>query len=192
MFANLLIILASSLVVIAIFRRLKLPPVLGYLCVGLFVGPTALDWVNESEELPDLAEMGVVFLLFSLGLEFSLSKMLALRQVVFGLGSLQVICTSILLAGLLALLGMPSNAALLLGAGLALSSTAIVSKELTSLGEIFSSHGQNAIGVLLFQDVVAVLLLTLVPVFAGQSGQAWYWALPLTLGKTVILFVGLL
>ena len=192
MFANLLIILASSLVVIAFFRRLKLPPVLGYLCVGLFVGPTALDWVNESEELPDLAEMGVVFLLFSLGLEFSLSKMLALRKVVFGLGSLQVICTSLLLAGLLVLLGMQPNVALMLGAGLALSSTAIVSKELTSLGEIFSSHGQNAIGVLLFQDVVAVLLLTLVPVFAGQGGQAWYWALPLTLGKTVILFFGLL
>lgn len=192
MFANLLIILASSLVVIAIFRRLQLPPVLGYLCVGLFVGPTALDWVNESEELPDLAEMGVVFLLFSLGLEFSLSKMLALRRVVFGLGSLQVICSALLLAGLLGLLGMPAGAALLLGAGLALSSTAIVSKELTSLGEIFSSHGQNAIGVLLFQDVIAVLLLTLVPVFAGQGGQAWYWALPLTLGKTVILFIGLL
>lgn len=191
MFANLLIILASSLVVIAVFRRLQLPPVLGYLCVGLFVGPTALDWVNESEELPDLAEMGVVFLLFSLGLEFSLSKMLALRRVVFGLGSLQVICTSLLLAGMLSLLGMPSTAALLLGGGLALSSTAIVSKELTSLGEIFSSHGQNAIGVLLFQDVIAVLLLTLVPVFAGESGQAWYWALPLTLGKTVVLFVGL-
>ena len=191
MFANLLIILASSLVVIAIFRRLQLPPVLGYLCVGLFVGPTALDWVNESEELPDLAEMGVVFLLFSLGLEFSLSKMLALRRVVFGLGSLQVVCSGLLLAGLLSLLGMPATAALLLGAGLALSSTAIVSKELTSLGEIFSSHGQNAIGVLLFQDVVAVLLLTLVPVFAGQGGQAWYWALPLTLGKTVILFIGL-
>ncbi|WEJ20189.1 monovalent cation:proton antiporter-2 (CPA2) family protein [Pseudomonas sp. SD17-1] len=192
MFANLLIILASSLVVIAIFRRLQLPPVLGYLCVGLFVGPTALDWVNESEELPDLAEMGVVFLLFSLGLEFSLSKMLALRRVVFGLGSLQVICSALLLAGLLGLLGMPTGAALLLGGGLALSSTAIVSKELTSLGEIFSSHGQNAIGVLLFQDVIAVLLLTLVPVFAGQGGQAWYWALPLTLGKTVILFIGLL
>ena len=72
------------------------------------------------------------------------------------------------------------------------SSTAIVSKELTSLGEIFSSHGQNAIGVLLFQDVVAVLLLTLVPVFAGSSEHAWYWALPATLGKTVVLFVGLL
>ncbi len=192
MFANLLIILASSLVVIALFRRLQLPPVLGYLCVGLLVGPTALNWVNDSPDLPDLAELGVVFLLFSLGLEFSLPKMLALRRVVFGLGSLQVICTSLVLGGLLYAFGMSVNAAFLLGAGLALSSTAIVSKELSSLGEIFSRHGQNAIGVLLFQDVVAVLLLTLVPVFSGHSDQAWYWALPVTLGKTVILFVGLL
>lgn len=192
MFANLLIILASSLVVIALFQRLRLPPVLGYLCVGLMIGPTAFNWVNESEELPDLAELGVVFLLFSLGLEFSLSKMLALRRVVFGLGSLQVLSTGILLGTLLMLLGMATTPALLLGAGLSLSSTAIVSKELGSLGEIFSSHGQNAIAVLLFQDVVAVLLLTLVPVFAGSSEQPWYWALPVTLGKTVVLFVGLL
>ncbi|VVN65503.1 Glutathione-regulated potassium-efflux system protein KefC [Pseudomonas fluorescens] len=192
MFANLLIILASSLVVIALFQRLRLPPVLGYLCVGLMIGPTAFNWVNESEELPDLAELGVVFLLFSLGLEFSLTKMLALRHVVFRLGGLQVLVTAILLGGVLMLLGMSATPALLLGAGLSLSSTAIVSKELGSLGEIFSSHGQNAIAVLLFQDVVAVLLLTLVPVFAGNSDQPWYWALPLTLGKTIVLFVGLL
>jgi len=191
-FANLLIILASSLVVIALFRRLQLPPVLGYLSVGLLVGPTALDWVNDSPDLPDLAELGVVFLLFSLGLEFSLPKMLKLRRVVFGLGSLQVLVSTAALGGLLYAFGMSANTAFLLGAGLSLSSTAIVSKELTSLGEIFSRHGQNAIGVLLFQDVVAVLLLTLVPVFAGSSDQAWYWALPVTLGKTVILFVGLL
>ncbi|EJM07686.1 transporter, monovalent cation:proton antiporter-2 (CPA2) family [Pseudomonas sp. GM102] len=192
MFANLLIIFTSSLVVIALFQRLRLPPVLGYLCVGLMIGPTAFNWVNESEELPDLAELGVVFLLFSLGLEFSLSKMLALRQVVFGLGSLQVLGSGIVLGGLLMLFGMPTTPALLLGTGLALSSTAIVSKELSSLGELFSRHGQNAIAVLLFQDVVAVLLLTLVPVFAGNSDQVWYWALPLTLGKTIVLFVGLL
>lgn len=192
MFANLLIILASSLVVIALFQRLRLPPVLGYLCVGLMIGPTAFNWVNENEDLPDLAELGVVFLLFSLGLEFSLSKMIALRKVVFRLGGLQVLITGAILGGVMMSLGMPTTAALLLGAGLALSSTAIVSKELGSLGEIFSSHGQNAIAVLLFQDVVAVLLLTLVPVFAGSSDQAWYWALPLTLLKTVILFIGLL
>ncbi|MFJ3368018.1 cation:proton antiporter [Pseudomonas sp. NPDC086251] len=192
MFANLLIILTSSLVVIALFQRLRLPPVLGYLCVGLMVGPTAFNWINESEALPYLAELGVVFLLFSLGLEFSLSKMLALRRVVFGLGSLQVLSTGLLLGALLMLFGMATTPALLLGAGLSLSSTAIVSKELGSLGEIFSTHGQNAIAVLLFQDVVAVLLLTLVPVFAGNSDQPWYWALPVTLGKTAVLFAGLL
>ncbi|KPH02182.1 sodium:proton antiporter [Pseudomonas sp. RIT-PI-q] len=192
MFANLLIILTSSLVVIALFQRLRLPPVLGYLCVGLMVGPTAFNWINESEALPYLAELGVVFLLFSLGLEFSLSKMLALRRVVFGLGSLQVLSTGLLLGAILMLLGMATTPALLLGAGLSLSSTAIVSKELGSLGEIFSTHGQNAIAVLLFQDVVAVLLLTLVPVFAGNSDQPWYWALPVTLGKTAVLFAGLL
>ena len=174
MFANLLIILASSLVVIALFRRLKLPPVLGYLCVGLMIGPTALDWVHETADLPDLAELGVVFLLFSLGLEFSLPKMLKLRRVVFGLGTLQVLVTTAVLGSLLYAFGMSASTAFMLGAGLSLSSTAIVSKELTSLGEIFSTHGQNAIGVLLFQDVVAVLLLTLVPVFAGSSNQAWY------------------
>ncbi|WLH33993.1 monovalent cation:proton antiporter-2 (CPA2) family protein [Pseudomonas sp. FP2196] len=192
MFANLLIILASSLVMIALFRRLRLPPVLGYLCVGLLVGPTAFNWVNESENLPDVAELGVVFLLFSLGLEFSLSKMIALRKVVFRLGSQQVLISTAILGSLLMLLGMPLTPALLLGAGLSLSSTAIVTKELSSLGEVFSSHGQNAVGVLLFQDVVAVLLLTLVPVFAGSSDQVWYWALPLTLAKTVVLFFGLL
>ena len=191
MFVSLIIILTSSLVVISLFYRLRLPPVLGYLFVGLIVGPKAFGWVDDSDALPLLAELGVVFLLFSLGLEFSLSKMIALRQVVFGLGSLQVLVSGAVLGALLMLAGVPTTPALLLGGGLALSSTAIVSKELTSLGEIFSSHGQNAIGVLLFQDVVAVLLLTLVPVFAGTSDQAWYWALPLTLGKTVVLFFGL-
>ncbi|MEJ5057032.1 MULTISPECIES: cation:proton antiporter [unclassified Pseudomonas] len=191
MFATLLIIFVSSLVIIALFQRLRLPPVLGYLCVGLVIGPKAFDWVSDSDALPLLAEMGVVFLLFSLGLEFSLTKMIALRRVVFGLGTLQVVTSGLLLGAALMIMGMPATSAFLLGGGLALSSTAIVSKELTSLGEIFSSHGQNAIGVLLFQDVVAVLLLTLVPVFAGTSDQAWYWALPLTLGKTLVLFVGL-
>ena len=192
MFVNLLIILAASLLVIAAFRPFKLPPLLGYMTVGLLLGPGALGWVEQHEDLPLLAEFGVVFLLFSLGLEFSLPRMLALRKVVFGLGSLQVLACSLPLAGLLALAGLSLPAALLLGGGLALSSTAIVTKELSSLGEVFSPHGQNAIGVLLFQDLVAVLLLTMIPVIAGGGEQSWYWALPLTLGKAALLFAGLL
>ncbi|SDS72128.1 monovalent cation:proton antiporter family protein [Pseudomonas oryzae] len=192
MFVNLLIILAASLLVIAAFRPFKLPPLLGYMTVGLALGPGGLGWVEQHEDLPLLAEFGVVFLLFSLGLEFSLPRMLALRKVVFGLGSLQVIACSLPLAGLLTLAGLDLPAALLLGGGLALSSTAIVTKELSSLGEVFSPHGQNAIGVLLFQDLVAVLLLTMIPVIAGDSEQVWYFALPITLGKAALLFAALL
>ena len=192
MFVNLLIILAASLLVIAAFRPFKLPPLLGYMTVGLALGPGGLGWVEQHEDLPLLAEFGVVFLLFSLGLEFSLPRMLALRKVVFGLGSLQVLACSLPLAGLLTLAGLSTPAALLIGGGLALSSTAIVTKELSSLGEVFSPHGQNAVGVLLFQDLVAVLLLTMIPVIAGGSDQAWYWALPITLGKAALLFAGLL
>lgn len=192
MFANLLMILSASLVVIALFRRLSLPPVLGYLCVGLLIGPNAFNWISDAAALPHLAEFGVVFLLFTLGLEFSLPRMLALRHVVFGLGSLQVLCTGGLLGALLGWFGIALPVALVLGAGLALSSTAIVSKELTSLGEIFSRHGQNAIGVLIFQDLVAVLLLTLLPALTTQNSGHWYIELTLTLGKAGLLFLGLL
>lgn len=192
LFANLLIILTASLVVIALFRRLRLPAVLGYLCVGLLIGPNAFNWVNHSADLPHLAELGVVFLLFTLGLEFSLPRMLALRHVVFALGGLQVLVSTAVLGGLLFCFGLPLAVALVLGAGLALSSTAIVSRELSSLGEIFSRHGQNAIGVLLFQDLVAVLLLTLLPALTADSSGVWYVELGLTLGKAVLLFIGLL
>ena len=192
MFTDLLVILACSLLVIALFRRLRLPAVLGYLCVGLLVGPAALNWIRPSNDLPHLAELGVVFLLFTLGLEFSLPRMLALRNTVFGLGSAQVILCGAALGTVLWLTGSSLTAAVLLGLGLALSSTAIVGKELVSLGEVFSSHGQNAMGVLLLQDLAAVLLLTLVPVLAGNSAEPWYVSMPWTLGKALLLFFGLL
>ncbi|MFG0380560.1 cation:proton antiporter [Pseudomonas sp. zbq_18] len=192
MFTDLLIILACSLLIIALFRRLSLPAVLGYLCVGLLVGPAALDWISSSKDLPHLAELGVVFLLFTLGLEFSLPRMLALRNTVFGLGSAQVALCGAALGGALWLSGIAPTTAALLGLGLALSSTAIVGKELVSLGEVFSDHGQNAMGVLLLQDLVAVMLLTLVPTLAGGNEAPWYWSIPWTLGKALLLFFGLL
>jgi CPA2 family monovalent cation:H+ antiporter-2 len=189
LFTNLLFILTASLAVISIFHRIGLPPILGYLCVGLLCGPSAFGWINNfSTDQPYLSEMGVVFLLFTLGLEFSLPRMLAMRNLVFGLGSLQVLSCALVLTGILYAFGIDLLLAAILGSGLALSSTAIVSKELFSLGEIFSPHGRNAIAVLIFQDLVAVLLLTLLPVAAGQSDEAWYIALPMTLGKTVLLF----
>ena len=190
MFINLMLILAASLVVIALFRRIGLPPILGYLCVGLLCGPSAFGWIsNYAEDQPYLAEMGVVFLLFTLGLEFSLPRMLGMRHLVFGLGSLQVLSCALALTAVMYAFGIDLLLAGILGCGLALSSTAIVSKELFTLGEIFSPHGRNAIAVLLFQDLTAVLLLTLLPVAVGQSADIWYIALPLTLIKTLLLFV---
>ncbi|TWI55716.1 CPA2 family monovalent cation:H+ antiporter-2 [Pseudomonas duriflava] len=191
MFIDLLLMLAASLAVIALMRRIGLPALLGYLFVGLALGPNALGWVKPDESLPLIAEMGVVFLLFMLGLEFSLPRMLALRRVVFGLGSLQILLCSVPLALLLGLFGASPTTAIILGMGLSLSSTAIVTRELSTLGEVLTPHGQNTIGVLLFQDVVAVLLLTLVPVFGNDGTVVWYWALPLTLGKTALLFITL-
>lgn len=193
MFSNLLLILTASLVVIALFRHIGLPPILGYLCVGLLCGPSAFGWIsNYAGDQPYLSEMGVVFLLFTLGLEFSLPRMLAMRHLVFGLGSLQVVSSALVLTAVMHAFGIDWLMAAILGSGLALSSTAIVSKELFTLGEIFSPHGRNAIAVLLFQDLTAVLLLTLLPVAVGQSVEVWYIALPLTLGKAVLLFVVLM
>lgn len=193
MFADLLVILTASLVIIALFQRLNMPPLLGYLCVGVLINPAAFNLVQPFGPVGNqLGELGVVFLLFSLGLEFSLPRLLALRRTVFGLGSMQMLACALPLAGLFYWQQLPLGLAVVLGVGLALSSTAIVSKELTSLGELFSPHGQNAIGVLLFQDLAAVLLLTLLPLLAGTGQEAWYLALAKTLGKTLLLFFGLL
>ncbi len=193
MFADLLIIFLASLVVIAVFRRLHLPPILGYLFVGVAMGPSALGWVGGGHDLTFLAEFGVVFLLFTLGLEFSLPRMLALRSMVFGLGSMQFSLTALALFALFfATTSLSLEAAVILAGGLALSSTAIVLKELSSLSQTLTPHGQRAIGVLLFQDMVAVLLLVMVPVLGGNGETVWYIDMLWALGKTVLLFVGLL
>ncbi|MCJ8170871.1 monovalent cation:proton antiporter family protein [Atopomonas sediminilitoris] len=192
MFADLLIIFLASLAFIAVFRRLHLPPILGYLFVGVLLGPSAIGVVGGSHDLTFLAEFGVVFLLFTLGLEFSLPRMLALRSMVFGLGSMQFAFTALVLFGVLLLTSISLEAAFILATGLALSSTAIVLKELTSLGQTLTPHGQRAIGVLLFQDMVAVLLLVMIPVLGGNGEQAWYVDMLLALGKTALLFFGLM
>jgi CPA2 family monovalent cation:H+ antiporter-2 len=93
--ANIITVLFAAVVVTTVLRRLRLPPILGYLLVGMIVGPYGLDWIADSKNVVDLAEFGVVFLMFTIGLEFSLPKLIALRRSVLGLGSLQVVITSI-------------------------------------------------------------------------------------------------
>ena len=157
---QLLILLASSVLVVTVLRRLKLPPIVGYLAVGILLGPEAFSLAG-SETTKVLAEYGVVFLVFTLGLEFSYPRMLAMRWEVFGVGGAQVVLTTALIAGTSWFLGAPLLVAIVLGGALAMSSTAIVAHQLSEQMEINQPHGRLAVGILLFQDFAFVPLLAL-------------------------------
>jgi CPA2 family monovalent cation:H+ antiporter-2 len=191
---SVLILLGSAVIVVVLFRSLHLPPLLGYLLVGIAVGPFALAWIPDTEEGRNLGEFGVVFLMFSIGLEFSLAKLFQLRRAVFGLGLTQVLVT---LAGVLALAaaaGAPWQAALALGGAIAMSSTAIVLRVLAERMQLETPHGRDILGVLLFQDLAVVPLLILIPAIADGSGEL-VQRLAVALAKggavlVVVLFLG--
>ncbi|HEY1610612.1 MAG TPA: cation:proton antiporter [Paraburkholderia sp.] len=168
-----LFLLLASVVGVVLFRSLNLPPMLGYLTVGILVGPRAFGIVADPQGAQHLAEFGVVFLMFSIGLEFSLAKLRAMQRAVFGLGLLQVLGTIAVALGV-GLVAEPWvhitwQACVALGGALAMSSTAIVSKMLAERLEIESEHGRNIFGVLLFQDLAVVPLLIIIAAFGGDS-----------------------
>ena len=179
---SVLVLLASSVLAVAACRSLRLPPMIGYLVTGLALGPHALGVVAEREETHRLAEFGVVFLMFSIGLEFSLTKLKSMRRLVFGLGFAQVAATLALALAAAALFGVPWQAGLALGGIAAMSSTAIVSKLLAERGELDSAHGREVIAVLLFQDLAFVPLVVLIPQLA-QPADAIGVAVALALAK---------
>src|SRR5512146_726350 len=189
-----LVLLASSVLAVVACRSLSLPPIVGYLVTGLVLGPRALGLIEDSEETRRLAEFGVVFLMFSIGLEFSLPRLLVMRRVVFGLGLVQVSATVALCVLGSVALGGSWQAGLVLGGAAALSSTAIVSKLLAERMELDSPHGREIIGVLLFQDLAVVPLLILIPALgrpAGETGVAIALALAkATLALGVLVVIG--
>lgn len=158
---QILILLIATVAVVALARRLGLPPILGYLFVGMAVGRHALALVAETPSTHLLADIGVVFLLFTLGLEFSWPRMVAMRREVFGLGLLQVVATGTLFALLGRLAGVAWLPAITVGGAVAMSSTAIVMRQLTEQSEVNRTHGRLALAVLLFQDLAFVPLLAL-------------------------------
>ncbi len=174
-----LLLLGAAVLGVVAFRMLHLPPMLGYLVVGILIGPHGLGLAEDNETTHTLAEFGVVFLMFSIGLEFSLPKLSSMRQTVFGLGMAQVLLTiaTTMVFGWVVAYVMPQltniswKAAFALGGALAMSSTAIVSKLLTERLELESDHGRRIIGVLLFQDLALVPLLILVPALAHPRGD---------------------
>ena len=174
-----LLYLLAAVLGVAACRFLKLPPMLGYLVVGVLIGPNALALARNSESVHRLGEFGVVFLMFVIGLEFNLPKLRAMRRHVFGLGLLQVLLTVLLAsAALLALAwagaewgGAGWQTALALSGALAMSSTAIVVKLMAERLELESEHGKRIMGVLLFQDLAVVPLLVLIPALAAPIEQ---------------------
>ncbi len=189
-----LILLAVAVLVAAAARVLRLPTMIGYLVTGVAIGPFALGWIPDSPEERYLAEFGVVFLMFSIGLEFSLPRLMSMRMTVFGFGGAQVVLTIALTAGIAGLLDLPLLAAIALGGIMSMSSTAIVSKLLAERLEIQTTHGRQIFGALLFQDLAVVPLLILIPAFAKQS-DAMATELALAMLKAVVvlgflLFVG--
>lgn len=186
-----IILLAISVVAVALFRRIKLPAILAYLIVGIFLGPYATNLVQNTDTLHFLAEVGIAFLLFSLGLEFSLNKLISNRRAVVGLGSAQVAIT-LLIAGLSAwLLGSSKETAFVIGCVVALSSTAIVIKLLGEQLETDSRHGQASIAILLFQDVAVVPMLVIIPAISNHSQASFVlelsYSFAMGVGVTVIM-----
>ena len=189
-----LLLLAASVVVVALCRSARLPPILGYLIVGVALGPHALGVVPDDAATRQLAEFGIVFLMFSIGLEFSLPQLRAMRRAVFGLGFAQVAITT--LGGMVVVqaLGYDWKAGIVLGGALAMSSTAIVSKMLAERSELGTPHGRDVMGILLFQDLAVVAFLILIPSLSGTAGDPAL-ALAGALGKAavalaIILVVG--
>ncbi len=189
-----LLLLALAVLVVALFRVLSLPPILGYLLVGAAIGPHALKLLPESAGARDLAEFGVVFLMFTIGLEFSLPRLVIMKKLVFGLGLAQVLVTMLLIMPLAMWAGTSWQAALALGGALAMSSTAVASKLLVERLETNSQHGRQIMGVLLLQDLAVVPLLILVPALGGElhslPGVMALAALKGAVVLAVVLFLG--
>src|SRR5450755_1435523 len=170
---QILILLAASVLVVAGVRKLALPAILGYLVVGMLLGPHALKWAVDNETTQLLADFGVVFLVFTLGLEFSLPRLVAMRWEVLGVGGAQVLLTTALVAlGAVTLFHVPPPVAVVVGGAVAMSSTAIIISQLTEQSENNRTHGRLAVAICLFQDLSFPLLLALVSALAGGGERA--------------------
>ena len=190
-----LILLTASLLSAALVRALGLSPIIGFLLAGVIIGPHGLSLVPDSRTISQIAQFGIIFLMFTIGLEFSLSRLLADRFMVLVLGGLQVLFTASMFALLAGYAGIPLLTAITVGVALAMSSTAIVSRLLIENSEVNSIYGRTAICILLFQDLATIVFLLIMPVITNGTllSQATNVAEALALGIAVffiLLFVG--
>ncbi len=168
---EILILLCAAILIVVVFKRLHLSPVLGYLVAGGAIGPHGLAIIENVENTKHIAELGIVFLLFSIGLELTFDRLKAMRRHVFGFGTLQVLITGGLIGLIAYMLGVDAEASVIIGGGFALSSTAIVLQVLAERGEMSTQSGRLSVATLILQDLAVVPLLILVPLFAQESGS---------------------
>ncbi|MGQ0522820.1 MAG: monovalent cation:proton antiporter-2 (CPA2) family protein [Betaproteobacteria bacterium] len=166
-----LILLGAAVLVVVVCRSLGLPTLAGYLIMGAAIGPRALGLIHDTGAVSVLAEIGVAFLMFSIGLEFNLPKLRTMRRIVFGLGLAQVVATLLAVLAVAVLAGLPWQSGVALGGALAMSSTAILARLLAERLELNSEHGRRIIGILLFQDLAVVPLLVIIPALAAPPEQ---------------------
>lgn len=185
-------LMVAGAIIAYISFRLRLVPIVGFLLAGVLIGPHALGLVSNRELVDNAAEIGVILLLFTIGIEFSLEKLASIKRLIFVGGGLQVVLASLATMGLLAMFGVDWRAGLFTGFLVALSSTAIVLKVLGDRGETNSEQGQVGLGLLIFQDLAIIVMVLLVPMLSGTGGSALgiVWALGKALGIIfLVLFV---
>lgn len=189
---DVLIFLAAALVLVPLFKQLRLSPILGYLTAGVLIGPHGFALIGDTVAADRLAQFGVVFLLFMIGLELSIDRLKSLRVMVFGLGSLQVIVTAILITGVALTGGLKLEVAAVIGAGLALSSTAFVLQSLTERNERATSYGLVSFSILLLQDLAIVPMLLLVTLLGGEGSSFLeaFWMAALKGGAAILVMIG--
>jgi monovalent cation:H+ antiporter-2, CPA2 family len=166
---DIVIILGLAVLIILLFQKLKMPSILGFLLTGLIAGPHGLSLIKARHEVEILAEIGVIFLLFVIGIEFSLKGLSSIKKTVLWGGSLQVFGTILATFLITSMLGLDLSQAVFMGFLLSLSSTAIVLKLLQARGEITAPHGRIAVAILIYQDLIVVPMMLLTPIMAGQA-----------------------
>ena len=188
----LVILLAVTVTVVVMLRRLRLPTIIAYLLTGLLVGPHGLGWIPDNDVIRVFAEYGVVFLLFTLGLEFSLPRLLIMRREVLVLGGAQVAVTTMAAMLLSRFFGVADEAAIIIGGAFAMSSTAIVAKQLGEQMEIGLPHGRLSVGVLLFQDIAVVAFIIYITTLSNESDTGLLTILGLALLKAAAVLVAVI
>ena len=171
-FNDLLILLLVSIPIAIIFDRLRLPVIIGFMIAGVLIGPFGFGLIRDVGAVEALAEIGVVLLLFTIGLEFSVRRIVDMKRVVLWGGGLQVVLTTLLMIGVTYFLGRPFRQEVFFGFLFALSSTAIVLKSYIDRAEIDTPHGKAGVGILLFQDLCIVPMMLMVPILSGKEGSS--------------------